>query len=230
MPEFLDDRRGIELALAVLGKVQTIMRTASWLAFALMGIGWVACGGSSTSGSDTGGQAGANAGGAAGSGFDYTACTGPGTCMLQVTICCACDSQSKDWKAIANTQEAITALRDEVCPGGQTCDACYGAAPADALAVCNEGHWQRVDLYQSDLSACTQDSDCKLRYGNTCCEPCGDPSAETSLVAIAASKAGEYKSQVCPPAAPACPPCMPTYPAGMMAACGGNGHCEVRPL
>ena len=79
------------------------------------------------------------------------------------------------------------------------------------------------DIRKSDLSACQTDSDCSLRFGLNCCEPCGGSSSD--LVAINRSQLGALEARKCD-AAEACDECVPNYPNGVTTTCTA-GQCQV---
>ena len=75
------------------------------------------------------------------------------------------------------------------------------------------------------VSACEKDSDCALRAGSQCCEPCTTGTYE--LIAINASQRGELSKQVCGPTT-GCVGCVPSYPAEAKATCDlATKHCKV---
>jgi hypothetical protein len=92
-------------------------------------------------------------------------------------------------------------------------------------AVCRMDTCNAIDIRTDELSACSTDSDCTLRWGVNCCELCATDTQNTGLVAV--RKTPSYSEALCNPETP-CPPCAPPpYPANASAVCNSTGHCEV---
>jgi hypothetical protein len=80
-----------------------------------------------------------------------------------------------------------------------------------------------VDLRNDTLSACQVDDDCRLRWGNNCCEDCGGGNTEQL---IAYNKNVSLEAEICDPNVGACPPCAPPpYPKFILPLCGPDKHC-----
>jgi hypothetical protein len=214
--------------------------------FALLGLGVVfvsaACGGStasdgsggsSTGGSATGGSAtgGTSAGGSGGSSsggtgaVGFTACPGPGTCTLFATNCCGgyCDPNAplSGYQAV-NTAK-VGALEKQLCTGDIMCPGCVSVENPNNIAVCRAGSCAGVDIRKDQLSACTGDDECRVRWGSNCCEDCGGGNTETL---VAYNKNKSLEAEVCDPSSGACPPCAPPpYPSYILPYCGQDGHC-----
>jgi hypothetical protein len=196
-------------------------------------------GGSGTAGTGTAGTSAAGSGtagtgtagtGAGGASPSWASCTVAGTCVLAAKGCCgSCDPTLQDVDGVY--WQSTTAHQNEVCPGGAACGAC---PPDDGnhqgqnlLATCNGGTCQPVDVRTADMSACTQSSDCVLRYPG-CCEGCGE---STNLIALSTSGYSKYVAEACNPedtSAVGCPKCATVYPAGYTAVCATDGHCHVK--
>jgi hypothetical protein len=106
--------------------------------------------------------------------------------------------------------------------------ACGPCPPIDVLqrtspyfaATCAAGSCRVVDTRQTDVTACTTDSDCTLRLGLNCCESCGGDNL------LAVNKRADLNALLCGDGAGACPPCVPVYPDEFRPACD-SGRCLV---
>ena len=199
----------------------------------------LACGGSTTNSTATGGTGGTSAGGSggavggsgsaatggAGNASGFTSCDGPGTCQLFAKNCCGgyCDPNHPltGWEAISSAK--LGAYELQTCSGDIACPGCVSVDNPSYFAACRSGKCTAVDLREDQLSACKSDSDCALRWGMGCCEDCGGGN-EQNLVAYNKNASLE----LCDPKGGACPPCMPPpYPSYVLPYCGPNGHCAL---
>jgi hypothetical protein len=95
------------------------------------------------------------------------------------------------------------------------------ATSQNYYAVCESGTCQPVDVRQTALSACTDDTDCYLRAGTTCCG-CGS----NNLIAV--SKKVNVEQVFCGPGHACAADCAAApLPPGVAAYCSA-GHCLVR--
>jgi hypothetical protein len=91
-------------------------------------------------------------------------------------------------------------------------------------ATCEAGACAGFDVRQeADLSGCTTEADCTLRYGLGCCEAC--QGSEFNLVAVNVNQSA-FSAKMCGSDPVGCPDCAPQYPANKKAACVAN-HCQV---
>ena len=207
----------------------------------------IACGGSTTGeggGADGGGAVGgtgnAGAGGAVGGGgtgalggtggtggtgavYNWELCKGPAECTLFATNCCGgycVETPLSGWIPVAT--ESLGVVQNQYCSDPVACPDCIEFEHANYLAVCRNDKCTAIDLRKDSISACSADSDCRLRFGTGCCESCAGQSAQ--LVAV--STKAQLENEVC--AGPgACPPCVPpAYPKEAKATCL-TGHCQV---
>jgi hypothetical protein len=157
------------------------------------------------------------------------ACSGPGVCQLTSRSCCGTCGQPTVGDMVGVHMDKESAYRSLACSGGdQACPACAGQPNPDLTAVCRKQTCQAVDVSTDDaLSGCNADTDCVLRYANTCCEPCGGaPAGE--LIALSTSGSAEYRANVCRPDSGACSRCLVAYPPLVKATCNPQTkHCEV---
>lgn len=80
-----------------------------------------------------------------------------------------------------------------------------------------------IDVRTDELSACTSDTDCKLRWGSGCCEDCAAAGPE-ELTAV--GNKVDFASAICGNELPPC--CAPApYPPNAEAVCKAN-HCAVQ--
>ena len=89
---------------------------------------------------------------------------------------------------------------------------------------CRTGLCQVVDLQTLDLTACSSDSDCRIRTRD-CCE-CGGGLEPEDIIAIRVDAESAYSALACDPGT-ACPECAPTYPPSVIATCS-SGRCTAR--
>lgn len=162
---------------------------------------------------------------------DWTKCDGPGQCALRIDTCCPSCGGDPLESSIAVRMDSLAQVTDAVCASACTslndCPdiGCPSFVETYNVAVCRSGSCKAVDIRQDELTACSADADCALRWGVACCETCGAPDP-SQLVAVRASPS--YSEAVCDPMAP-CPPCAPPpYPSGAAAICDAAGHCEVK--
>jgi hypothetical protein len=161
----------------------------------------------------------------------YTSCgsfTGSETsCTLTTPGCCGgCGTPALgDYVAVASNK--LSEYRTSVCPdpGAVACPGCAVQENPNFQAICRTGGCVAVDVSKDQLSACTTNADCQLRYA-ACCEPCDAPA--TGLIAIARSQSAAYAQAVCDPAAD-CMGCAGpvAYPSGKRAVCNATKHCSV---
>jgi hypothetical protein len=185
-------------------------------------------GGSGASGASGGGGNGASGGGTgASSAFDD--CAGPGECVLAYDTCCGTcgDATLDDLAAINEDQRA--AYQDALCGDPPPpCPGCAGNIPSELFAYCDAGTCRAADARDHALSACTESSECTLRWGLDCCEGCGGGAQPPyfGLVALSLAGAAELPGLVCGSDDIGCPECEPIYPPDADAVCD-RGHCTV---
>ncbi|HVU05410.1 MAG TPA: hypothetical protein VHE30_26870 [Polyangiaceae bacterium] len=154
----------------------------------------------------------------------YATCTGPGQCVALVPGCCGtCGAPTLQDVAGVNADKQDD-FRAATCGDPHpVCPACPTALEPNLVAFCEASTCRAHDVREEDLSACTKDDDCRLRYPD-CCETCGpNPSL---LIAIATSRAEDYREKTCK-TGQSCPKCAVFYPAGWSATCGADEHCHV---
>lgn len=197
-------------------------------------------GGRSDSGTGTtmgtaGGGATRSSGGAGGSTGsspnDLYACTGPGQCLLVEAArdCCQPRCGPVDISF-------YTAIHSDHLPdwhAGQSCAGCPAPPCSDEdkaaftrsstpfIAVCENSRCKVVDLGQTEVTECTGDSDCRVRYGAECCED--QLMNESSFIAI--SNDGALQELTCRDRFVPCG-ARPQPPATATARCG-DGRCEL---
>jgi hypothetical protein len=86
---------------------------------------------------------------------------------------------------------------------------------------------EAIDLRAHPVSACTDDSECRLRVPD-CCE-CGADTSFERLVAVRADASATLEPLLCDPGT-GCTECAPVYPSSVEAYCAPDGHCAVRTL
>jgi hypothetical protein len=164
-------------------------------------------------------------GGGGGGASTWAACTAPGQCQLAAKGCCGtCGTPAITDVNGVNINEGAAYQADN-CPGPiPPCPACVSQINPELAAFCVAKTCTPIDVRSDDVSACSTDADCRLRYSG-CCESCAD-AAPSLVIALSQSGAATYQSQVCAPDQ-ACDKCAPLYPASMTAVCAASKHCVV---
>jgi hypothetical protein len=153
----------------------------------------------------------------------WTACTDTADCMLAARTCCVSCGVATLADGIAINQGFASNVYQWLCPGVSPCPAGSACLPPteSIVAVCRGGQCQTVDIRDDSLTACNSASDCRLRWGVSCCEGCGSGDA-TGLVAV---NAENFTPGVCGNTSAPCPACVPSpYPIGWVVRCE-TGHC-----
>lgn len=106
------------------------------------------------------------------------------------------------------------------------CPDCAAPAPGQGtiqnfIADCQAGQCVVMDVRESDLTACTQSSQCVLRNGTGCCAGCGPQQW------IAVRNDGSFDGFACAGVDIACDECAAVPPPGLVAWCAPSGHCET---
>jgi hypothetical protein len=79
------------------------------------------------------------------------------------------------------------------------------------------------DIRTSPVTACKQQTDCRLRNGTQCCEGCAGFDQYVSV-----RNDGSFEKQACSGGPIGCPACLPQPPANVVSYCNDQtGHCEV---
>jgi hypothetical protein len=175
-------------------------------------------------GGGSGGGGGAGSGASAGQGGTdpWTVCVRNDDCIVVTESCCgSCGAPTRDDGMAINAD-----FRDErwttQCMG-RSCPPCIDPRDPTLIATCEAGTCTLVDLNEHSSTACTANSDCRLRT-NDCCE-CGGGSGGESLIAINVNAEAGYAGLVCDDAG--CDKCLPAYPAEATAVCDPAGYCDV---
>lgn len=179
-----------------------------------------ACGGKTDVGSSdagVGADGGAGTGGSAG----YDDCTLSAECLVRPASCCGSCAAATRGDAIGINQDRASAYVQDKC-AGVGCPACYMEQDPTLVAACRSGRCRVEDIRADDATACTSDSDCRIRT-TSCCE-CGGDTDRAHLVAI--SDETRFSSLVCE-GVEGCPECAPVYPPDVIARCSAEHHCEA---
>lgn len=202
--------------------------------FAVVSVVVVACGGATESNLLTGADGGAaNDGSAGGDGgprptlASLRTCSGPGTCELGAAGCCGITCQPTTELIGIRRGEAASVVA-ATCEQTQPvpCPACAAQIDPDVQAFCRGGTCTVVDLRTDDLSACSKEDDCVLRYPS-CCQPC-DGGSPSDLVSVRRGREDDLAAELCT-GAERCDRCLPVFPPNARAVCNqATRHCEVR--
>lgn len=156
---------------------------------------------------------------------DFNQCTGPAQCVLTFPGCCAwCGAATLDAVVAIHKDNlgAFHTLKRSECSPEEACLRCAPLNGPHLFAYCDQGRCKAASARMHEVGACVNDSDCKLRVGAECCEPC----FEAGLYDLTAvNNSSSLESLVCDPMAD-CPACAPQYPPELAAFCD-NGQCAV---
>jgi hypothetical protein len=195
-------------------------------------------GSAGSAGRGSGGTLGAGSGGAAGTGAasgtggagglppEWLACSDTSECVVRENSCCeGCGPQDVN-RAIAFHREYADAVIQTLC--GSNPPPCPAPlcpyAPTYVLPLCIEGRCQAIDIRQDKLTSCSTEAQCRLRWGTSCCEPCGTP---PPVMLVAVNSQVSYEQTVCG-SSTGCPECLTAqYPTEAKAICGADKHCTV---
>ncbi len=168
-------------------------------------------------------DAGAEAGGGAGAGgsTSYDDCTTSAECLVRPASCCGACTAATRGDAIGINKDRASAWVQDKC-ANTPCPACYMERDPTLVAACTSQHCRVVDVLADSATACTTDTDCRIRT-TSCCE-CGGELDRAHLVAI--SDEARFSSLVCEGVG-ACPECAPVYPKDLVARCSAQKHCEA---
>jgi hypothetical protein len=142
-----------------------------------------ACGGGVQGAGGSG--AGGSGGGGSGGGAAFDACTGPKQCVLTNATCCGVCGMPEVTDMVAVNQAKLDAFRGDLCPQPVGCPECAQEPNPNLFAYCEEGRCVAADARTHAVSACTDTSDCVLRYGMGCCEStCQGVESELTSVSV----------------------------------------------
>ncbi|MFO0555712.1 MAG: hypothetical protein U0271_45470 [Polyangiaceae bacterium] len=158
---------------------------------------------------------------------DWASCTLTSQCVLRANTCCGTCGEPTLADVDAVNSDKVDAHQQEVCPNPVPCPDCISLVNPDLLATCTEGTCTAIDVRKDAVSACTADTDCRLRTQG-CCE-CGGSTAEEDLIAVRVDAASDFAALACDPEV-GCPACEPMYPTSVEAFCADDGHCDIRPV
>jgi hypothetical protein len=137
--------------------------------------------------------------------------------LVDATCCSTCEPVDASSKVAVNRLLREDFLATRPCP-----DACQDCSPKDELEL--TGKYLIPHCYLScsvgsvPSRSCTVDSDCFLRDGAGCCEPCDG-------VGIVALSSLDYLADLCDPQVD-CAACESRIPSDLAATCV-DGTCEV---
>jgi hypothetical protein len=159
---------------------------------------------------------------------DMDACTSPGDCVLLGASCCGpCDPTTQRSFVAVNRSSATAYSQIHAC-GAVDCAPCPPVGESDTtrqyfIATCDAGRCRVTDVRQTDVTACSGDTDCVLRDGSDCCEQCDGHGI------VSVNRNGGLEKLVCPTPVTSCPPCVPKIPADFVPTCI-SGRCALSVL
>jgi hypothetical protein len=202
------------------------------------GTGGAGTGGETGLGGSAGAGGGQESGGSGGfggesadGGEDWFACNGPGQCTLVPTSCCGTSCEPVPLAEFTAVNTGHIGDFKKPCElvdcAPIACPAPPPGAPANQpffTAVCRAGRCEAVDIRETELTACSDSTECYLRRGAECCESCG---AGLSYGVVAFSKRADLRGELCSPMS-GCDACAPApFPTDLISTCNSNGHCDV---
>ena len=150
-------------------------------------------------------------------------CSFPTDCTLVPSTCCGSCSEPSLANRVAVRTGQEAAVQAAMGCHLVDCIPCEATAPNPWLgATCSGGRCVAFDLRQTGLASCLDSSECVLRAGLNCCEPC----AAGALDYAAVNRNADIRALVCGDADVACPPCVPVPPMSIEPSCV-NGSCDV---
>jgi hypothetical protein len=175
-------------------------------------------------GSGIAGQSGV--GGQGQGGADWTSCNSMSTCVLEAVGACGPGCEPVALSAFTAINRASEeAYNKSHPPAPCLAIACLAPPPGEAntpnyFAACESGQCRPMDVRTGPLSACSDNTDCYLRSGTTCCG-CGNGNL------IAVSKKANVEAAFCGGSACAADCVSAPLPPNVSAVCA-SGHCLVR--
>lgn len=168
---------------------------------------------------------------------DFSACNGPGDCVLLDAGCCGGCGVPKAKDKVAVATSLASKYHDLACaiPGGtDACVQCEAPPNPDLAAFCipDSGEVDAcgvVEISKDKVSACSVDDDCMMHLA-ACCD-CGTGTPD-QYVALAKSGMLTYEKNLCGPGGQGCTlGCVGQHPAGYAATCDpATKHCKVTKL
>lgn len=157
--------------------------------------------------------------------IDPTACEEPADCQLMSTTCCGgCDAPTAGNVVAARRDQAGAVHRAMGCDVVD-CVPCDPPAPNPWLFwTCTAGRCIASDARETEITECTQSSDCVLRAGLGCCEACNPTMYD--FISVNASVALE--PWLCGSVPIDCKACVPTM-SFLNPTCDGM-RCGVVPV
>ena len=151
-------------------------------------------------------------------------CTQPADCTLASPGCCgSCDPVDSQAFVVINRTHLDDYSKAKSC--NVSCGACAVVPPIERtsqyfIATCTSGRCAVLDIRESPLVSCVDNTECTLRAGAECCERC------SSDTVVAISTTAKLNELVCGTDGASCPPCVAMIPPGFQAQCD-TGKCKV---
>lgn len=73
-----------------------------------------------------------------------TACTDDAQCRIRTNVCCECGGPTSVDHLVAVNTASEPSFASLVCSSDQACPECMPIYPAEAMALCNDGHCEAV--------------------------------------------------------------------------------------
>jgi hypothetical protein len=164
----------------------------------------------------------------------YATCIGPGhseaaACMtsLECTLipsrCCGPCGEATLQNMVAVNTSHTTVVQAQPSCAVIDCVPCDPPSSNPWLgATCHEGRCVAFDARQTELTACAEHADCRLRGGLGCCENCAASPEEF----VALNRSANTEPLLCGGVPILCDACTPAIPPGFSAFCT-NGRCQT---
>ena len=153
---------------------------------------------------------------------DFAACQAPSDCIVAPRSCCGSCGAPTRGDAVALAADRAADYRDAACDE-TGCPACAPLFVDPTLvATCRDRRCELVDLREHEATACSDDSECRVRTPDCC--PCGGDTSPGRLIGVSSENA--YANLVCDPEQ-ACDDCLPVYPDEVTLSCNADDRCET---
>lgn len=141
----------------------------------------------------------------------FGACNRTGQCILTHYGCCASCTPPLLGDLAVVAQDQLAAFRATQCTTQPPC--CAPCINGEIFAYCDGGQCTGADLDSMGVKDCSSASDCVLRWGANCWEPCGGIPECDGLTAVNTAAQATLAPLICDPDAPphrrACRPIRP---------------------
>jgi hypothetical protein len=154
--------------------------------------------------------------------LDPATCNTPLDCTLVASMCCGPCGEATLQNTVAVNTRYTGVVQSQPSCALIDCAACDPSPNPWLGATCREGRCVAFDARQTELTACAEHADCRLRGGLGCCENCAASPEEF----VALNRMANTEPLLCGGAPIACDACIPAIPPGFSAFCT-DGRCQT---